>query len=88
MLTLLLSFAGLNSASAQSDGHANSKAMVTEGDVRFTVLTPGMLRLEWDSSRKFNGQFTVDHYKRSLVIDTWITSTRGMTLRGGSCQYA
>mgnify|MGYP000505078996 FL=1 len=36
--------------SSGNDAVANSAAVVEEGDVRFTVLTPRVIRMEWDLS--------------------------------------
>lgn len=71
LLTMFFGFVIQSTASAQSDGHANSQAIVTEGDVRFTVLTPRLLRLEWDTSRKFNDQPSFVVINRKLAIPSF-----------------
>ncbi|MEO6549372.1 MAG: hypothetical protein ABIN94_15325, partial [Ferruginibacter sp.] len=71
IFTILLSFAALVSANAQNDGHANSKAIVVAGSARFTVLTPRLLRLEWDSTLQFNDQPSFVVINRKLAIPSF-----------------
>ena len=75
LLTMFLGFVIQSTAIAQNDGHANSQAIVTQGDVRFTVLTPRLIRLEWDTSRRFNDQPSFVVINRKLAIPAFTKKT-------------
>lgn len=68
LLTTFFSFAGMTAAHAQNEGRANATAMVVAGNARFTVLTPRLIRLEWDSSRQFNDQPSFVVINRKLAV--------------------
>ena len=50
------------------DAKANPKAIVESGNVRFTVLTPGLIRMEWDSTRRFTDQPSLFIVNRNLPV--------------------
>lgn len=83
LLTILFSVSGITATQAQNTGKANAKAVVMAGNARFTVLTPRLIRLEWDSSRQFNDQpsFVVVNRQLSVPAFTqtikngWLTIT-------------
>ena len=70
-LTIILSFATIIAATAQNNGQANNKAEVIEGNARFTILTPGLLRLEWDSTLQFNNKPSFVVINRKLPIPSF-----------------
>ena len=47
---------------------ANPEAVVTEGTVRFTVLTPEMIRIEYSPSEKFEDRATFTVVNRNLPV--------------------
>jgi len=82
-LVTLFSLATPAIGKAQNNGAANPKAVIIEGNARFTVLTPRLLRLEWDSTRQFNDQPSFVVINRKLAVpaftktvkDGWIQLT-------------
>lgn len=50
------------------DPVANSKAVVKEGDVRFTVLTSQLLRMEWSKDGKFEDSASLVFIRRNLPV--------------------
>lgn len=71
LLAGLLTLAGSRMASAQSDGRANPLAVVKEGNARFTVLTAGLIRLEWDSTGQFNDRPSFVVVNRKLPVPSF-----------------
>ena len=47
---------------------ANPGAVVKAGQVRFTVLTPGLIRMEWDSLGKFEDHASLLVINRNLPV--------------------
>lgn len=47
---------------------ADPRAIVKEGDVRFTVLTPQLIRMEWSKNRKFEDSASLVFIKRNLPV--------------------
>ncbi len=56
---------------------ANEDAVVTAGDVRFTVLTPGAIRMEWAEDGVFEDHATLVFVNRKLPVPDFGTKTRG-----------
>ncbi len=61
---------------AENNPVANPKATVTSGDMRFTVLTPEMIRIEWrsGSDKKFEDHATFTVLNRNLPVPDFKTS--------------
>lgn len=56
-------------AAAQPDHPvADPKAIVTSGDVRFTVLTPQLIRMEWSGDGKFEDHASLVFIRRQLPV--------------------
>jgi alpha-glucosidase (family GH31 glycosyl hydrolase) len=73
-----------------SDPKADSAAMITVGDVRFTVLTPELVRMEWNSTSQFEDRASLIFINRKVPVpryevqneDEWLTiTTDKLTLR-------
>jgi Glycosyl hydrolases family 31 TIM-barrel domain/Glycosyl hydrolase family 31 C-terminal domain/Domain of unknown function (DUF5110) len=52
---------------------ADSKAKVISGDVRFTILTPRQIRLEWDENKNFEDHASFVFVNRKLPVPDFIT---------------
>src|SRR5208283_2295495 len=66
---------------AQEDNPvADPAAVVTSGDVRFTVLTPQMIRLEWSGDARFEDQASLVFLNRRLPVPPFTASTEGDAL--------
>ena len=53
-LTFVLLFLAHRPALAQlPDPHPDPRAVVVEGNARFTILTPQVIRMEWNAEKKF-----------------------------------
>lgn len=53
---------------AQDDPKADEHAVVVAGDVRFTVLTPRMVRMEWSADGVFEDRATLTFVNRKLPV--------------------
>lgn len=53
---------------------ANPEAVVTEGTVRFTVLTPEMIRIEYSPSETFEDRATFTVVNRNLPVPNFTKS--------------
>lgn len=69
---------------------ADTNAVVLSGDVRFTLLTPRLIRLEWAAGRAFEDRASLVFINRTLPVprhavereDGWLTiRTDSLTLR-------
>lgn len=59
IINIAVAFVSVFSISAtRHNPVANPEAVVTEGTVRFTVLTPEMIRIEYSPSEKFEDRAT------------------------------
>ncbi|HEY5499160.1 MAG TPA: TIM-barrel domain-containing protein [Bacteroidales bacterium] len=56
---------------------ANPKAVIINGNVRFTVLTPRVIRMEWDDSKKFTDQASFVVVNRNLPVPAFSKSIKG-----------
>ncbi|GAA4276556.1 glycoside hydrolase family 31 protein [Aquimarina mytili] len=86
ILILLL----IQSKAFSQDPKANSNAVITSDKARFTVLTPEVIRMEWDNEKKFEDRasftiinrntevpnFKVQHKNGWLVIKTDVIELR------------
>lgn len=72
LLILTLSFSFFSNSVAFSpeeyDPVANPKAVVKERNVRFTVLTPQLLRMEWSKEGKFEDSASLVFIRRNLPV--------------------
>lgn len=59
---------------------ANSEAMVIVGDVRFTILTPELVRMEWSSNGVFVDDATLIFVNRNLPIPYFKVNNRGKNI--------
>lgn len=80
------------------DGHPNAdtKAVVTDGKVRFTVLTPQLIRMEWSEDKKFEDRASLTFINRYLPVPQYSVSKNNhvltiktealvLTYRGDEC---
>ena len=69
--------------SSGNDAVANPAAVVEEGDVRFTVLTPRVIRMEWDSLHRFTDERSFIVINRNLPVPEFKKIIRGgkLTIR-------
>ncbi|MCF0199016.1 MAG: DUF5110 domain-containing protein [Bacteroidaceae bacterium] len=58
------------------DGQAAEEAMVTSGNVRFTVLTPEMIRIQVSATRTFDDRATFAVVNRRLPVPAFTTETK------------
>ena len=59
---------------------ADPKAVVVEGQARFTVLTPEMIRMEWSADSKFEDRPSFVALNRELPVPKFKQSTEGQDL--------
>jgi alpha-glucosidase (family GH31 glycosyl hydrolase) len=63
------------------DPVADPHAIVTDGNARFTLLTPQLIRLEWSADGKFENHASLVFLNRKLPVPKFV---RSVTARGGS----
>ncbi len=56
---------------------ANLASVIISGDVRFTVLTPRVIRMEWDSTKTFNDQSSFLVINRNLPVPEFTRKEKG-----------
>lgn len=54
--------------SAQNDPVADPNAIIVSGDMRFTVLTPEMIRIEWSDKQQFEDRASFTVINRKLPV--------------------
>lgn len=59
------------------DPVAKADAVVISGNARFTVLTPGLIRLEWDSLGKFEDHASLTFITRNLPVPKFSKTENG-----------
>ncbi|MDT3366122.1 MAG: glycoside hydrolase family 31 protein [Bacteroidota bacterium] len=59
---------------------ANPKAVVTEGNARFTVLTDRLIRMEWAADGQFEDRASLAIINRDLPVPSFSRSRSGKTL--------
>jgi len=59
----------------QENPIANPKAIVTSGNMRFTVLTPEMIRIEWSDTKEFEDRASFIAVNRNLPVPNYTTQT-------------
>lgn len=55
---------------------ADPRAIVTSGNMRFTVLTPEMIRMEWSDSKQFEDRASFIIVNRNLPVPSYTTETK------------
>lgn len=68
------------SAQPNADPKANQKAVVVEGNARFTVLTPELIRLEWNEKGQFEDRASLAILNRNLPVPNFKASRTGNLL--------
>jgi alpha-glucosidase (family GH31 glycosyl hydrolase) len=66
-----------------ASGHnpiANSKAVVLFGNARFTILTPELIRMEYNPTKKFEDKASLVFINRNLPVPTFNKEIKGNTL--------
>ena len=78
LLTLLTCWLSQSwAAPADPNPQANPEAVVTSGKVRFTVLTPQMIRIQYSSSASFEDRATFAVINRRLPVPQFTTREEG-----------
>lgn len=75
-LLLILCMTAINSWSQSYDPIAKKEAMVISGDVRFTVLTPRVIRMEWSGDGQFEDHASLTFVNRNLPVPSFTTSVK------------
>lgn len=79
-VVLFVPFVGKGMAATQTSANpvADPKAIIESGDMRFTVLTPQMIRIEWrsDSGQKFVDDATFAVINRRLPVPAYKTEKK------------
>lgn len=60
----------------QNNPVADPKAVVISGNMRFTVLTPEMIRIEWSDTKKFEDRASFIVVNRNLPVPSYTTETK------------
>ncbi len=78
-LILLIVILIPNSVFAYKDWEpkADESAIVTSGNMRFTVLTPQMIRIQWSATKNFEERATFAVVNRRLPVPAFTTETSG-----------
>jgi len=80
-LGLLFLFVGATSAAAQAENPvADPKAIVVNGNARFTILTPQLIRMEWAEVGKFEDHASLVFINRRLPVPNLAKTNFGSTL--------
>ena len=76
--TLFTFFVAVMSAFAQSDYNpvADPQAMVREGNARFTILTPEMIRIQYSNKGQFEDRATFAVVNRRLPVPSFSTEKK------------
>jgi hypothetical protein len=59
------------------DSTADVAAIITSGDVRFTVLTPRVVRMEWSQDGQFEDLASLVFVNRALPVPEFRKSEKG-----------
>lgn len=77
-MCFLMLLASVFTAVAQDyDPVANPEAVVQSGNMRFTVLTSRMIRIQWSSTKKWEDRATFAIVNRNLPVPEYTTETSG-----------
>ncbi len=79
LFILLFALFTLMQSNAQdtNDPVANPEAIVQSGNMRFTVLTPQMIRIQYSSKKVFEDRATFAVVNRKLPVPAFTTSEEG-----------
>jgi len=77
---ILAASAGRTAAAPADDSVADPAAIVVSGEVRFTVLTPQMIRLEWSADAKFEDRASLVFLNRKLPVPPFTATNDGGAL--------
>lgn len=72
----LFIFIGLWNVSAQNNPVANPQSIVTSGKMRFTVLTPEIIRIEWSDKQMFEDRASFTVINRRLPVPKFTTEEK------------
>lgn len=72
----LLILLGLGDISGENNPVADPRAIVTSGDMRFTVLTPEIIRIEWSDKQMFEDRASFTVLNRRLPVPTFTTEEK------------
>ncbi|MDP4208705.1 MAG: glycoside hydrolase family 31 protein [Bacteroidota bacterium] len=64
----------------QDNPVASPEAIITEGNVRFTVLTPELIRMEYSPSGKFEDKASLVFINRKLPVPKFLKKISGKTI--------
>lgn len=78
LLCLVTFFLGFNSLKAQTFTglEANKKAVVESDNARFTVLTPRLIRMEWEKNKTFDDHASFVVINRQLPVPSFTTEEK------------
>lgn len=76
----MTTFQACNSTQATVSNAANPKAMVTQDNARFTVLTPQMIRVEYSDSAKFEDRPTFVAINRNMPVPEYTSEVQDSVL--------
>ena len=77
IFTLLFFLSALLAVSQNARPVANSDAVVISNNVRFTILTPQLIRMEWSESNTFEELASLVFINRNLPIPKFTKKTKG-----------
>ena len=80
LIITLLGFLAAGERQQDSNPQADPHAVVFHGRARFTILTPGALRLEWAADSLFEDRASLVVVNRSLPLPEFSTTVSGTTL--------
>ena len=76
MLISLFLFSVFGEMKAENNPIANPDAVVISGNMRFTVLTPEMVRIEWSNNATFEDRASFAIINRNLPVPTFTTEEK------------
>ncbi len=80
LLLMTVAFFPASGKPAQANPVANPDAVVTEGQARFTVLTPRLVRMEWSEDGRFEDRASLAVLNRRLDVPRFTVIREGKTL--------
>jgi alpha-glucosidase (family GH31 glycosyl hydrolase) len=80
-ITFFLVFTMASFGQGKFEPVANNQAIITSGKVRFTVLSPIMIRMEWDSLGKFENHASFVVINRALPLPKYSKKEDGKSIQ-------